>query len=104
MVGLSFIGGYWPYRKALEISKIVNGSKNRPFFCIGGHGPAPEPAYFLRKLNADAVCIGEGEETILELAEAITANRSLEKIKGLAWREGEAVHINKSQAPLDKGY
>jgi anaerobic magnesium-protoporphyrin IX monomethyl ester cyclase len=71
MVGVSVVGGYYQYRKLLKISKAINRSKNRPFYVIGGHGPAPEPEYFLRKTDADVVVIGEGEETIIDLVNAI---------------------------------
>lgn len=91
MVGLSFIGGYWQYRKALAISAAINASRNRPrLYVIGGHGPAPEPEFFLRKTKADAVCIGEGEETVLDLARGLP----LQQIAGIAWRDGEHIRIN----------
>lgn len=69
VVGLSFIAGYYQYRKAIKISQAVNNSKRRDKFSyiLGGHGPTPDPEYFLKKLNADIVVMGEGEETICEL-------------------------------------
>jgi radical SAM superfamily enzyme YgiQ (UPF0313 family) len=88
IVGLSFIAGYYQYRKALQISKAINASDNRPFYIIGGHGPSPEPDFFLRKTGADAVVIGEGEITIQELVKAITAKQSLNNIQGIAFRDG----------------
>lgn len=66
-VGVGVIGGYWQYRELLRISEAINASKQRPFFVIGGHGPSPEPEYFLRKTGADAVVIGEGETAIVSL-------------------------------------
>ena len=93
-LGLSFIGGYWQYKKALAISAAVNASKNRPFFCLGGHGPSPEPDYFLKKTQADAICIGEGEETLLDLLNALADKRSLSSVRGIAWRDGNTVHVN----------
>ncbi len=64
VVGLSFIAGYYQYRKALKISEAINNSRNRPFYIIGGHGPTPEPEFFLRKTGADAIVMGEGEITV----------------------------------------
>ena len=94
MVGLSFIGGYFPYRKALKISEAINRSKQRPFYCLGGHGPSPEPEYFLRVTGADAICIGEGERTIVDLVDAISGNKSLGDVGGIAWRDGNEVFVN----------
>src|SRR3989339_618170 len=59
VVGIGVIAGYYQYRKLLKLSTAINESKNRPFYIIGGHGPAPEPEFFLKKTKADAVVIGE---------------------------------------------
>jgi anaerobic magnesium-protoporphyrin IX monomethyl ester cyclase len=94
VVGVSVIGGYYQYQKLLKISAAINEAKNRPFFIIGGHGPSPEPAYFLGKTKADAVVIGEGELTIIELLNALANNISLADVKGIAFRMADKVQIN----------
>lgn len=94
VIGVSVIGGYYQYRKLLSISKAINNSINRPFYVIGGHGPAPEPEYFLRKTLADVVVIGEGELTIIDLMETIANKRSLSNVKGIAYREQDEIIIN----------
>lgn len=94
LVGVGVIGGYYQYRKLLAISEAVNRSRQRPFFVIGGHGPSPEPAYFLRKTQADAAVIGEGEETIVELCSALAAGRPLDAVAGLAFGEDGRVQVN----------
>jgi anaerobic magnesium-protoporphyrin IX monomethyl ester cyclase len=94
IIGLSFIGGYYQYKKALKISEAINRSKNRPFFIIGGHGPTPEPGFFLKKTGADAIVMGEGERTILELMEALKNNKTLHHVQGLAFRYDNQFIIN----------
>ena len=37
VVCLSFIAGYYQYRKAIKISEAINRSKHRPLYVIGGH-------------------------------------------------------------------
>lgn len=101
VVGVSVIAGYYQYRKLLKISDAINKSKNRPFYVIGGHGPAPEPKFFLKKTNADAVVIGEGEITAIELMNTLKNGASLKGVKGIAYREGKKVVINSPQ-PLIK--
>ena len=101
VVGVSVIAGYYQYRKLLKISDAINRSKNRPFYIIGGHGPSPEPEYFLKKTKADAVVIGEGEISIVELMEAVANHRSFTSIKGIAFWEGDKVLINERR-PLIK--
>ena len=97
VVGVSVIGGYYQYRKLLKISEAINKSKNRPFYIIGGHGPSPEPEYFLEKTKADVVVIGEGEVTIVKLLEAWGARRPLSSVKGIAYQNGSGVVINERQ-------
>ena len=101
VVGLSVIAGYYQYRKLLKISNAINRSKNRPFYVIGGHGPAPEPEFFLNRTQADAVIIGEGEETVVELLDAVKDHKTLQGIKGIAFRDGNNVTVN-DRRPLIK--
>jgi len=101
MVGLSITGGYYQYRKLLKLSEAINQSKRRPFFVIGGHGPAPEPEYFLKKTLADVVVIGEGENTILELVDVIDDIKPLSKVKGIAYRNGDKVIINERRPLIE---
>ena len=87
VVEVSVIGGYYQYQKLLSLSKAINASKNRGHFkyTIGGHGPASDPEYFLRKTNADLVGIGEGEITFVEIMEAFEGKRSLDSVDGIAF-------------------
>ena len=101
VVCVSVIAGYYQYWKLLKLSEAINKSRNRPFYVIGGHGPSPEPEYFLRKTKADVAVIGEGELTVVELFEAIQTKKSFKKIKGIAFREGQKVTVN-PRRPLIK--
>ena len=96
-VGVSVIGGYYQYRKLLAISTAINRSKNRPFYIIGGHGPAPETEYFLKKTQADVVVIGEGEITVINLLRAVSDKTPLASVKGIAYRQGDEVFVNERQ-------
>jgi len=100
-IGVSVIGGYYQYNKLISLSKAINASKNRPFYIIGGHGPSPEPKYFLKKTGADVAVIGEGEETIIELLKAYENLEPFDNILGIAFREGDTVTVN-PRRPLIK--
>lgn len=101
VVGLSFIGAYYPYRKAKAISRAIHAAKSRPFYVIGGHGPSPEPEYFLRLLGADAVVLGEGEGTFVELVNALASQSSLEDIRGAACRVNGKVRVNPRRKAIE---
>ncbi|MBF0553602.1 MAG: radical SAM protein, partial [Nitrospirae bacterium] len=94
VVGLSLIAGYYEYRKTLKISEAINRVRHRPFYIIGGHGPTPAPEFFLRKTGADAVVMGEGEATIIELLYALKNKHSLHQIKGIAFIDLDHCVIN----------
>ena len=107
IVGVSVIAGYYQYRKLFRISDAINKSRQRPFYIIGGHGPSPEPELFLKKTQADVAIIGEGEETIVMLLEAINTKRSLAHVRGIAFREGNKVVVNERRAlirDIDSNY
>lgn len=101
IIGISVIGGYYQYRKLLGLSRSINNSKDRPYYIIGGHGPSPEPEYFLKKTQADAIVMGEGEGTILELVKAVAAKNSLNGLQGVAFREGVKVTINERRPLIE---
>ena len=101
VVGVGVIGGYYQYRKLLKISDAINNSKQRPFYIIGGHCPSPEPEYFLKKTQADAIVIGEGENTIVELLEVVSNKRSLDNIKGIAFMDGDNIKINEDRPLIE---
>jgi len=87
VVGVSVIGGYYQYRKLLKISAAINRAKHRPFYILGGHGPAPEPEYFMKKTKADVIVIGEGERTALEILEALENKCSMASVNGIAYND-----------------
>lgn len=71
VVGIGFVAGYYPYQKVKKLSKIINSHKKRKRinFVLGGHGPAGAPEFFLNKMKADTIVVGEGEDAICQIAE-----------------------------------
>ena len=101
VIGVSMVAGYYQYQKIQKISKAINSAKNRPYYILGGHGPAAEPEFFLKKTNADAIVIGEGELTIVELMEKLAAKKSLLDVKGIAFNNNGEVIVNKRRPLLE---
>lgn len=87
LVGIGSCGGYYQYHKVLKIAAAINQSIKRPFFVIGGHLVSPEPEYFLNKTQADAIVIGEGERTIIDLIDTLESKRNLSEVNGIAYLE-----------------
>lgn len=99
-VGVSFVAGYFQYQQMKSISRAINACRPRPVFIMGGHGPAPEPEFFLKRFDADVVVLGEGEETAVELFAALDGKRPLDGIAGLAFRDGDRVVTTKRREPI----
>ena len=51
---------------------------------IGGHGPSPDPVFFLNKTKADAIVIKNGYQRSIELIDGDIAGQILSK--GADWR------------------
>ena len=54
----------------------------------------------IRKENIDFVCIGEGDKTLVELANGLKENKSIKKIKNL-WIKDKKIIRNKLDAPVN---
>ena len=101
IVGLSFIGGYYEYAKAVKISRAINESNQRPYYIMGGFGPTPAPHYFLKKMDADAIVMGEGEETIIDLLDTLENKKDLKNVLGIAYKTNDKTFINPSRPLIE---
>jgi radical SAM superfamily enzyme YgiQ (UPF0313 family) len=78
---------------AIEIATAVrNASPNLPVI-FGGWHPSLLPDQTLNETFVDAVVRGQGELTLLEVAEALSERRSIQSIAGLSYKsEGRKQH------------
>ncbi len=85
----------------IEMNKIIK-EKINVFSIIGGPHVTAKPEDALRN-NFDAVVIGEGEETALELIKELEQDQpDLEKIKGIAYKKyNNQIIINQPRPLLD---
>src|SRR3989338_7573247 len=100
VVSIGFAAGYYQFKKIKNICDAIIKSNNRTFLVLGGHGPTPEPEFFLRHMNADAVVMGEGEVPFLNLIKALDKKTPLSQVRGIAFREGEQVIVNERENPI----
>jgi len=100
MIGLSFLTTQ--YRRAKDIlSKIKKnlGQSTRgqsPFFFAGGIHSTALPEEVLKDLSLDFVVLGEGEETMLEIAQG----KNLTDIPGIAYLENGNFIRNSPRPPI----
>lgn len=78
---------------ALVIAEIKRNWPDIPVVLGGPHATACE-ASTLHRINADYVVVGEGEETFIELLNALESKRSIGDVRGVAWRDCDEVVFN----------
>lgn len=61
---------------------------------IGGHHASAFPEHMFTQAHADAVVIGEGELTALELVKALLKGADIADIRGIAYHDGNQVVVN----------
>ncbi|MBI5826126.1 MAG: B12-binding domain-containing radical SAM protein [Deltaproteobacteria bacterium] len=100
IVGVSFMSNY--FDRAIQVTQALK--KNLGSIIVwGGIHPTTSPEQAL--VYADAVCIGEGEETLLELAQRKERNEDFSDVKGMWFKKDGAVIRNRlrdSFIDLDK--
>ena len=90
-------------RESLQFVQRVKARGNSPVICMGGHLATFSYEEILRDFPklVDVIVLGDGEETIAELAEAVREGRGFEKIPGIAYSLNGAV-VKTPQRPIQQ--
>jgi anaerobic magnesium-protoporphyrin IX monomethyl ester cyclase len=89
------------FNSALNYAKKIKKALKDVFIIFGGVHASFEPERVLQNDFVDAVCIGEGEETIVEVAERIEAEKSLDSVKGIYYREEGKIRKNEPRGFIE---
>jgi len=89
-----------------QVNSVVNRIKeeNKTIkIILGGAHPTSLPLEVMNNNNIDFVCVGEGENTISELCNALNNSKDISGIDGLVWRnmKGEVIINNRRSLPED---
>ena len=82
------------FNTALKYAKKIKEALENVFVVLGGIHVSFMPYSALKHEYVDAVCIGEGEYTMLEIAERIEKGKSLEGVRGLIYKENGRIVDN----------
>jgi len=80
-LGISVLTGT-PIRDALAVTRAVRAAKPRCPIVWGGWHPSLFPVDTLRESGADAIVIGQGEETFADVVERLVAGETLRGVAG----------------------
>ena len=81
----------WPL--VVRLVEILRAARPDVTIILGGEHVTAMPELSLATSMADAVVLGEGEETILDLLDALARGRDLGGVAGIAYRAGDAVCV-----------
>lgn len=90
MTGAQINGG-------LDVAKFVKDLSSNTKIVWGGIHPSLLPKQTLENEYVDIVVIGEGEDTFLDLVNALKNKKSLSKIKGIGYKDKGVIKINKTR-------
>lgn len=77
--------------------EFVRAWKNAVHITLGNHFASLFPEKALSQTPADSVVIGEGEETLLELAARLAGREDWHAVAGLAWRKEGQLILNQKR-------
>ncbi len=89
------------FNAALRYAKAIKEKLSNVFVILGGVHVTFMPYEAIKHDYIDAVCIGEGERTIVETAERIEEGKSLEGVKGLIYKEGSKIFENERRGFIE---
>lgn len=81
------------------IIKAAKDHNTKPRTILGGPIISTMPKLAFEDLGVDYGVIGEGEETVVELIEAISKKKSLKRVKGIIFRENDETLITEKRSP-----
>ncbi|MBN1353342.1 MAG: cobalamin-dependent protein [Candidatus Omnitrophica bacterium] len=87
----------WTFHQADEIARFVKKKNPKTVLIAGGAAVTSMPEAFMKYSAFDFGVIGEGEETVVELADAICRNRDMRGIKGIIFRASNDIIKNPSR-------
>lgn len=96
IIGLSIL--QINYIASIEFIKIIKSILSDVHIVIGNREPTHHALKMLELYpEIDSVIIGEGEITICELVSRVAEGRTLAGCKGVAYRDGDGIHMNQER-------
>jgi len=102
LVGISFMTNQ--YKEAVNISRIAKDIDSRIPVIAGGPHVSALPEEILAHESVDIAVIGEGENTVLELADELlngNGNTAFNNLSGIAYKKGNEICINKPRQLIE---
>lgn len=91
----------WTINRALvwQLITLLSEVMPKAFICVGGQHPSSYPEHIFLKTNANAVVIGEGEDTISDLLNALENDRDLSEVRGIMFKKKDGTLMRTAVRP-----
>lgn len=97
IVGITCIFTHeWPM--VARLTQLIRRARPGVTIVVGGEHVSSMPEFSLATSAADVLVLGEGEETAVDLADALSKGRSLDEVAGIAFRRGGDILVNPRRA------
>ncbi|MBK7971767.1 MAG: B12-binding domain-containing radical SAM protein [Deltaproteobacteria bacterium] len=93
LVGISVVFTH-EYPAVVRLVELLKKARPELRVVLGGEHVTAMPEFCLATSKADFVVCGEGEETIVELLEALDLQRPLDEVAGIGFRDGPRLTVN----------
>ncbi len=91
-----------PFPKALQMMREIKNLDLQFTSLVGGVLPTADPHYVLSHDEIDLIAVGEGERTVVDLAEAVRQKKSFHNVKGLYFKDTDGtIHKTLPQPLID---
>ncbi len=91
-VGISTIIGQ-QLNFSMEVARLVRRLSPQTPIVFGGTFPTMAPEVILQESCVDIVSLGDGEDTLVELAEVLNGDRDLSRVENIAYRKDREICI-----------
>ena len=99
LIGVSFLAARFK-ETGEPLLNVISDHKKDAWLVVGGHGPAPIPAFILQTTPTDIVATGDAEDTIVELLDSKVNGGDLNNIKGIAYKANGTTFLNERRYPV----
>ena len=97
LVGITVVFTHeWPV--VVQLVELIKAARPDLTVVLGGEHISSMPEFSLMTSKADILVMGEGEEIIIDLVDALESGRELSGIEGIAYRDGAKIIINRRRA------
>jgi len=81
------------YAERVNLARCIRHRLPQALLVAGGHHPSSEPAHLLRNSDFDVCVLGEGEETLLEIAQhaSLGTREWLKHVRGVVYKRGAGI-------------